>query len=239
MNQKTGVNKVEPYINVKTAVFDMQGYLEITNARLSHLASLQLQLSGKSIVDVGCGTGRLTEFLVGQGANVFGVDGREDNIQQMRIFYPHVKAEVVDLETDDLLKYGPFDIMFCYGILYHLSDPLHFIKNAEKLCSDMILIETCITDAVEPICKIVVEDGTNNSQSIHHAGSRPSPAYVIFCLKKAGFPFIYEPIEKPAHPEFHYTKQNNYESHQNGHLIREIFIASKKPLDHGRLVLVG
>lgn len=230
---------MDPYINEKTTVFDVPGYLEITNARLAHLASMKIPLSGKSIIDVGCGTGRLTEFLVGQGANVFGVDGREDNIQQMQMFYPNVKAEVMDLETDDLLKYGPFDIVFCYGILYHLSDPLHFIKNAEKVCNGMILIETCITDALESVCKIVMEDGTNNSQSIHHAGSRPSPSYVIFCLKKAGFPFIYEPREKPAHPDFLYTKQNNYASYQNGHLIREIFIASKKTLDNDRLVLVG
>lgn len=230
---------MDPYISMKTTVFDMPGYLEITQARIAHLASLKLDLSGKSIIDVGCGTGRLTEFLVSQGANVFAIDGREDNIQQLRIFYPNVKADVVDLETDEMLKYGPFDIVFCYGVLYHLSDPLHFIKNAEKLCKYMILIETCITDAWEPICKIEVEDGTNNSQSIHHAGSRPSPAYVVFCLKKAGFPYIYTPKEKPVHPQFHYTKQNSYMSHQNGHLIREIFIASRKKLDNDQLVLVG
>ncbi|MED4912159.1 methyltransferase domain-containing protein [Brevibacillus centrosporus] len=229
---------MDPYISTKTTVFDMPGYLEITQARLAHLASMNLHLSGKSIIDVGCGTGRLTEFLLNQGANVFAIDGREDNIQQLRMFYPNVRADVVDLETDELLKYGLFDIVFCYGILYHLSDPLHFIKNAEKLCRDMILIETCITDALEPICKIEVEDGTNNSQSIHHAGSRPSPAYVIFCLKKAGFPFIYAPKEKPAHPQFHYTTQNNYASHQNGHLIREIIIASKNPVNSDQLVVV-
>ncbi|MED4585441.1 class I SAM-dependent methyltransferase [Brevibacillus choshinensis] len=230
---------MEPYINAKTGVFDSPGYLDITKARLDHLASMNIPLFGKSVIDVGCGTGRLTEFLIGQGANVFGVDGREDNIQQMHLFYPDVKAEAVDLETDDLLNYGPFDIVFCYGILYHLSDPLHFIRNAEKLCSDMILIETCVTDALEPLCKIEIEDGTNNSQSIHHAGSRPSPAYVIFCLKKAGFPFIYTPLEKPAHPEFLYEKQYNYTSYKNGRHIREIFIASRNPMNNDRLVLVG
>lgn len=230
---------MDPYINEKTAVFDVPGYLEITKARLAHLASMKLHFSGKSIIDVGCGTGRLTEFLVGQGGNVFGVDGRADNIQQLRIFYPNIRAEVVDLETDDLLKYGPFDIVFCYGILYHLSDPLHFISKAYKVCNDMMLIETCITDALEPVCKIEMEDGNNNSQSIHNAGSRPSPAYVIFCLKKAEFPFIYTPRKKPAHPDFLYSRQNNYASYQNGHLIREIFIASKKPLDNDQLLLIS
>ncbi|KQL48743.1 hypothetical protein AN963_02790 [Brevibacillus choshinensis] len=230
---------MEPYINVKTSVFDLPGYTEITKARLDHLASMNLTLAGKSVIDVGCGTGRLTEFLIGQGASVFGVDGREDNIQQMRLFYSNVEVEVVDLETDDLLKYGPFDIVFYYGILYRLSDPLHFIKNAEKLCSDMILIETCITDALEPLCKIEIEDGTNNSQSIHHAGSRTSPAYVIFCLKKAGFPYVYPPVEKPAHPDFLHEKKYDYASYNNGRLIREIFVASRNLLNNDRLVLVG
>lgn len=230
---------MEPYINQNTVVFDLPGYLEITKARLDHLASMKLPLSGRSVIDVGCGTGRLTEFLRQQGANVFGVDGREDNIRQMRLFYPAVGAEVVDLETDDLLKYGPFDIVFCYGILYHLCDPLHFITNAERICGDMMLIETCITDAREPLCKLEAEDGRNYSQSIHDVGSRPSPAYVIFCLKKAGFPFVYTSKRKPAHPDFLYQKKYNYESSRNGRLLREIFIASRTPVKNNGLVLIG
>jgi len=99
--------------------FDRPSYVDVTEARLAHLRSLNLPIAGKTVIDLGCGIGRLSEFFVEQGCDVFCVDGREDNIQQLKKLYPNRKTAIVDLETEDISKYGTFDIVFCYGILYH------------------------------------------------------------------------------------------------------------------------
>ncbi|WP_158289610.1 class I SAM-dependent methyltransferase [Paenibacillus flagellatus] len=218
------------YVNDKTMVFDDPHYNAITAARLGHLASLQLPIYGKSVVDLGCGIGRLSEFFALHGCNVLGLDGREDNIAQFRSFYPHLRAEVADLEGEDWLNYGKFDIVFCYGLLYHLADPFRFIRNAYQACGEMMLIETCITPSSEMICKLVAENSLDNSQALHAVGNRPSPSYVAFCLKRSGFAHVYTPIHKPMHSQFHGEGQWG--------LIRDIFIATKTPLANDKLSLI-
>jgi SAM-dependent methyltransferase len=208
-------------------IFDQLFYKEITNARLQHLESLTLPLSGKSVIDVGCGIGRLSTFLAEQGADVFCVDGRVDNIEKLRELYPSRKSAVVDVESSDLLAHGNFDVVFCYGLLYHLADPFGFIKNASKICKEMMIIETCIMDATDSVVRLVPEDQQNATQALHPMGCRPSPSYVNTCLRLSGFEFIYKPITLPVHPQFNYKLKNDYSHIKKGHLIRDIFIASR------------
>jgi len=217
------------------SVFDRPAYVDVTEARLAHLRSLNLPIAGKTVIDLGCGIGRLSEFFVELGCDVFCVDGREDNIHQLRKFYPSRKTAIVDLETEDLFKYGIFDIVFCYGILYHLSDPFGFIKRISKICKEMLIIETCITDALDPILYLVKESQADASQALYGVGSRPSPSYITTCLKLAGFSYIYVPRELPNHKQFRYRMVNDHSHLKNGGPIRNIFIASHKDLANDEL----
>lgn len=216
-------------------IFDLDFYKEITNARLRHFESLALPLSGKSLIDVGCGVGRFSAFLAEQGADVFCVDGRVENVEKLREFYPSRKCAVVDVESTDLLEHGSFDVVFCYGLLYHLSDPYGFIKNASKICKEMMIIETCIMDAADPVVRLVQEDQQNATQALHPMGCRPSPSYVSACLKLSGFEFIYKPVNLPEHPQFNYSLKNDYSYLKQGHLIRDIFIASRNKISSNLL----
>lgn len=219
----------------KELIFDREFYREITHARLEHFESLSLPLAGKSVIDVGCGVGRFLNSLTEQGANVFCVDGRCDNIERLKELYPSRKCAVVDVESSDLLEYGHFDVVFCYGLLYHLSDPFGFIKNASKICNEMMIIETCIMDATEPVVRLVPEDQQNATQALHPMGCRPSPSYVNACLRLSRFEYIYKPVVLPAHPQFHYKLNNDYSYMKQGHLIRDIFIASRVRIPSNRI----
>ncbi len=216
-------------------IFDRDFYKEITNARLQHLESLSLPLTGKSIIDVGCGVGRFSTYLSEKGADVLCVDGRVENIVKLEELYPTRKSAVVDVESTDLLEHGNFDVVFCYGLLYHLSDPHGFIKTASKICKEMMIIETCIMDATDPIMRLVPEDQQNATQSLHPMGCRPSPSYVNACLKLSGFEFIYKPITLPDHPQFDYSLKNDYSYLKQGNLIRDIFIASRIEISNNLL----
>ena len=119
---------------IDTAVFDQKFYADITSARLAHFKSLALPVSGKTVLDVGAGVGHLSEALAEDGGIVTCVDGREENIAKLRELYPDRKAFVVDVETDALIEVGMFDVVFCYGLLYHLFDPLGFIRRVASIC---------------------------------------------------------------------------------------------------------
>src|SRR5438105_3082377 len=109
--------------------FETPAALELNRARLAHLQSLDLALDGKRVLDVGCGVGHLAQFFLGRGCEVVCVDGREENIAILRAHHPALESHIADIQTDALARFGKFDVVFCYGVLYHLANPLAALHN--------------------------------------------------------------------------------------------------------------
>jgi SAM-dependent methyltransferase len=210
-------------------LFDQPFYEDITGARLEHLASLDLPLAGRSVIDVGSGIGRLSEFFVARRCDVFCVDGREDNIAELRRLYPDRRAAVVDVQTEQLLEHGSFDVVFCYGLLYHLSNPFAFLQHAAGICRELMIVETCITDSEERVV-FLVDDPDDPTMALNRVASRPSPAYVITALRLSGFPHVYSPRSLPRHKDFEYERRNDSSHLRDGNVMRDIFVASRREL---------
>jgi SAM-dependent methyltransferase len=211
-------------------LFDQPFYEAITRARLDHLEKLGLPVDGKSVIDVGCGTGRLSEHFAQRGCEVTCVDGRAENIEQLRASYPGRTAAVVDVESDALLEQGSFQVVFCYGLLYHLAEPWGFLQRAGKLAGELLLLETCVADAEEPMLSLV-RDPDDPTMALRAVGSRPSAAYIAAALASAGFPCIYHPRSEPDHPDFRWERRGDRAVFRDGHALRQVFVASREPLD--------
>jgi SAM-dependent methyltransferase len=211
-------------------LFDQPFYRDITEARLEHLAQLDLPVAGRSVIDVGSGIGRLSEFFAQRGCEVMCVDGREDNVARLRELYPGRRAAVVDVQTDDLLAHGSFDVVFCYGLLYHLADPLGFLRRAAAICRELTIVETCITDSDERVL-FLVDDPDDPTMALDRVASRPSPAYVASALRLSGFDHVYSPDSLPRHPDFEYERRNDLAHLRDGNVMRDVFVASRTPLD--------
>jgi SAM-dependent methyltransferase len=210
-------------------LFDQGFYRDITAARLEHLAALDLPLAGRSVIDVGCGIGRLSEFFMERGCDVLCVDGRGENIEQLRRLYPERRAAVVDVTTDQLLEHGSFDVVFCYGLLYHLTDPLAFLRSAASICRELMIVETCITDSDQRVA-FLVDDPDDPTMALNRVASRPSPAYVATGLRLAGFEHVYSPVSLPRHRDFDYTRRSDLAHLRDGDVMRDIFVASRREL---------
>lgn len=222
----------------QTYVFDEPKAILINKARIKHLASLKLDLFNKRVIDVGCGVGYLAQFFVKNNCRVFCIDGRKDNISSLRSRYPTLKGRVVDVEKEDLSKYGLFDIVFCYGLLYHTQRPDFVLKNISKICRDLIILETCITDSPQYDVKFVKDTPAAN-QALYGVGCRPSPRFVISHLRACGFSNVYLPRTAPKHQDFEFKYKGDGSSLNEGHLIRQIFIASRTKLVNANLVPIS
>ncbi len=219
--------------------FDTNEALIINEARLKHLESLDLSLEGKKVLDVGCGVGHLAQFFVERKCDVVSIDGREENLQALRQKYPTLKHELVDIEREDIETLGTFDIVFCYGLLYHTENPALVIEKMAHSCTEILLLETCVTDYDEPLVRYVEETGTA-SQALHGMGSRPTSAWVVSLLRHHGFAHIYSPLNSPAHKDFLFPQKNDFRYQRDGHNLRRIFIASKhRVLTQSLLVEIG
>lgn len=144
----------------------------------------------------------------------------------------------MNVETDPLVSLGRFDIVFCYGLLYHLENPLAFLANCAAVCSEQLILETVLTDHEQAV--LVLEDEPPSAnQALYGLGCRPSPLYVIKALHRAGFPWVYGPRHAPEHPDFHFARRNDLSHHRDGHLLRGIFLGSRQAFSNPRLELLS
>lgn len=213
-------------------VFLYEGALEINEARLSHLASLELDLAGRRVLEVGAGIGLLTRFFESSGCSVVTSDARRENVAELKRRFPHRRAEVIDLDDPaggPLYHLGEFDVVFCYGTLYHVSDPEGVLRSLARVCRGTLLLETVVAlgNCVE--CHRVREPGTNN-QAVS-TGCRPTRRWVMEKLGQT-WGHAYATRTQPAHPEFP-TDWNLVTSSCH---YRSVFVGSKTALSNRNLL---
>ncbi|AFZ30198.1 Methyltransferase type 11 [Gloeocapsa sp. PCC 7428] len=76
---------------------------------------------GDRILDLGCGTGDLTNKIASQGVEVVGIDSATTMIEQARNKYPHLHFEVLDARN---LQYKEeFDAVFSNAALHWITEP--------------------------------------------------------------------------------------------------------------------
>ena len=216
-------------------VFDTPEALALNEARMSHLESLGLNLAGKRVLDVGAGVGHLAARLQKMASSVVCLEGRPENVEAMRSRYPQLEGHVADIENEPLAGFGRFDVVFSYGLLYHLENPLHAIGNLESACGELLLLESMVCDHDRPL--VLVEDESSDvNQALAGLGCRPSPHYVALALNRAGFAHVYAPAKPPAHADFRFEWRNGLDCVRDGHPLRCVFVASRSELRNPNLV---
>lgn len=217
-------------------VFDSPEALEINYARQDHLASLGLDLAQKRVLEVGAGIGRHTTFFEKLGCTVFSTDARQENVDEHIRRYPHRKdrVEMADLNRlNSHKKFGSFEIVYCYGTLYHLDDPAHCIKELAENCGGLFLLETCVNPEDNGQVNNVSENAVTKNQSFSGKGCRPARDWIMNELKKY-YPFVYYSKSQPHHPDYPLRWPAPIENVNN---TRAVFIGSKKPIINKTLTL--
>jgi SAM-dependent methyltransferase len=213
--------------------FDTAAALEINEARLAHLASLELPIDARSVLEVGAGVGRLTGFFLDRGCSVVVTEAREENVAELRRRRPAVDARQADVE-ESLGHLGQFEVVFCYGVLYHLENPLRALRNMAAVCSDLLLIETMVCDSRLPV--LYLEDETTSvNQALRGLAHRPSPSYLAVALNRVGFNHVYAATDPPEHPDYRFARLDNMDTSRDGALLRGVYVASRTPLENAKL----
>ncbi|MFS0692646.1 class I SAM-dependent DNA methyltransferase [Streptomyces nitrosporeus] len=76
---------------------------------------------GRPVADVGCGTGRVTAYLHGLGADVFGIDLSPGMLAQARSRYPHLRFEEGSMLALDLPDDALGGLLAWYSVI-HVPD---------------------------------------------------------------------------------------------------------------------
>jgi predicted O-methyltransferase YrrM/SAM-dependent methyltransferase len=216
-------------------VFDVPEALSINRARQDHLASLGLDLAHKTILEVGSGVGRHTGFFEKLGCTVFSTDARPENTTEHLRRYPYRKGlvAVADLNIPGShKKFGKFDVVYCYGTLYHLGDPALCLKDLSENCRELFLLETCVNSYDNNNVNCVPEESRWKNQSFDGTGCRPARDWIVSELKKY-YPYVYCTRYQPAHGDFPLKWPANPDEYTN---TRSVIVASRNPLENRSLI---
>jgi FkbM family methyltransferase len=197
----------------------------INAARQAHLASLGLEFRTKRVLEVGAGIGLHTAFFEERGCEMISTDGNPFNVAEMLRRYPHRKIGLIDLDRRTALSdLGIFDIVYCYGTLYHLNDPDGALARLAAICEGQILVETIVVPGDHLELHFVAEPLSPN-QSVRGIGSRPTRPWVMAALRRH-FGHAYTTLNQPDFPDF----VTDWDQIAHSGNLRAVFIGSKYPL---------
>jgi 2-polyprenyl-6-hydroxyphenyl methylase/3-demethylubiquinone-9 3-methyltransferase len=109
---------------------------DINPLRLGYI-DRHASLSGKAVLDVGCGGGILSESMAGLDANVTGIDLSDKALQVARLHLLESGKQVNyrKIAVEDLAIEQPahYDVVTCMELLEHVPDPQSVITACAQL----------------------------------------------------------------------------------------------------------
>ena len=110
---------------------------EINPLRLNYINDLVGGLTGKTVLDVGCGGGILSEGMASMGAHVTGIDLSDKalKVAKLHLLESGHHVDYRKITVDSLAKEQPqhFDVVTCMEMLEHVPDPAAAILALAEL----------------------------------------------------------------------------------------------------------
>lgn len=200
---------------------------EFDTAKMGHLASLDLDFHEKRVLEVAAGVGTLTHFWEERGCTIVSTEARKQNIETNLHNHPW-RTDIlfqVDLTRPDSHKeFGVFDIVFCYGVLYHVPDPRHVIHDLAPLCRELFLVESMVANDDGPPALNERQEFIGINQGLYSTACTPTRSWFMQELGEV-FPHVYTTRTQPRNMYYRLTWPA-----PPGEISRAIFVASRTEL---------
>ncbi len=146
-------------------------------------------LTGMRVLDIGAWDGWFTFEMERRGAEVVAIDLVDDtNFRKAReLMGSRAEYYVEDITFLTPEKYGYFDIVLFFGVLYHLKHPLLALERVCELSRNLVCVESYVSDEVldGPVVMEFYESDELAGQFDNWCG--PSLSCLMAFCRTAGF----------------------------------------------------
>ena len=106
---------------------------------------------GKRVLDLGCHMGTFSYAAWKMGAKfTYGIDSEESTIERGEKIFHDSKVPISDcrITAGDVFEYleslspNEYDTIFCFGLLYYVSDPYTLLKLACRAAKETVVLDT-------------------------------------------------------------------------------------------------
>ena len=209
--------------------FHSDTYIRHNARRLEHLASLRIPVAGKSVLEVGAAIGDHSTYYIDRGCPITITEARPDSLRYLRQRFPEHDVQDLDMESPHPFPSAPFDIVHCFGLLYHLKNPDQALEFLSRNTKEMLFLETCVSFGEKEATHLVSETRGDPTQAWSGTGCRPTRPWLFHRLQSL-FEFVYVPTTQPNHEEFpiDWTAPEKHKAP----FSRAVFIGSRKKLEN-------
>ncbi len=127
------------------------GFIE-TNLHLQSILRLlsilfPAGIASLRVADLGCLEGGFSLGLARRGAIVLGLEARPENLEKCELVRLQSGLETlsfsgVDVKEFSAERFGAFDVVLALGILYHLDDPVAWIRKVAAATRSLLFVDT-------------------------------------------------------------------------------------------------
>ncbi len=170
----------------------------INPLRLEWIQSLAGTLTDKSIIDVGCGGGILSESMAAAGAKVTGIDLAQKSLTVAKLhgLESGIKVEYLNIAVEQIAqeRTAQYDVVTCMEMLEHVPDPASIINACAKLVKPggWVFFSTLNRNMKSFMYAIIGAEYIMNllPKGTHNYGSFIKPSELVSCARRAKLDLI-------------------------------------------------
>lgn len=138
------------------------------------------RMDGMRVLDVGCAEGFFSFEAERRGATeIVAIDPVPGMVKRLNICKDYLGSKVLGLTCRaydlDPRTFGTFDMVFFFGLLYHLRNPILALEKIQSVCSGTLLMQTHSLSEDDPELDKISEVNKNPVAKFYPSGVYSGP----------------------------------------------------------------